>query len=105
MDKEKISFEEIKAIALEELDNSKNPNEWLERIVQSIYQKGKESTLMTNKEWMATLTAEQVYDVMWWLFNKYAFRFTHSQMAIIDWLDETHKSAQESEPFNPPHNN
>lgn len=42
---EKISFEEIKAIALEELDNSKNLNEWLERIVQSIYQKGKESTL------------------------------------------------------------
>ena len=59
---------------------------------------------MTNKEWMATLTAEQCYDVMWWLFHEYAFRFTHSQMAIVGWLDEEHKSAEESLPFNPPHN-
>ena len=59
---------------------------------------------MTNKEWMATLTAEQVYDVMWWLFHEYAFRFTHSQIAIIDWLDSEHKSAKESGWYSPPHN-
>ena len=62
-------------------------------------------SIMTNKEWMATLTAEQFYDVMWWLFHEYAFRFTHSQMAIVEWLDAEHKSAEQSLPFNPPHNN
>lgn len=60
---------------------------------------------MKNKEWMATLTAEKFYDVMWWLFKRYAMCFTHSQLAIVAWLDEEHKSADESEPYNPPHNN
>ena len=42
MGNDRIEFEEIKAIALKELDNSKNLNEWLDKVVQGIYQKGKE---------------------------------------------------------------
>ena len=59
---------------------------------------------MTNKEWMATLTAEQCYDVMWWLFHEFAAYSNHTRYAIIGWLDEEHKSAKESLPWNPPHN-
>ena len=41
MESEKITFEEVKALALEEIDNAKNLNDLLERIIQRIYQKGK----------------------------------------------------------------
>ena len=43
MESDKITFEEVKAIALEEIDNAKNLNDLLEKIVQRIYQEGKNS--------------------------------------------------------------
>jgi len=59
---------------------------------------------MTNKEWMATLTAKQCYDVMSWLFNDFAARFEFFTLAIIEWLDAEHMSAEKSWPYSPPHN-
>lgn len=46
---------------------------------------------MTNKEWMTTLTAEQFWEVMMWLIKDYGRRFTHTQLAVISWLDSEHK--------------
>lgn len=51
---------------------------------------------MTNKEWMATLTSEQFYDVMEWLMRKYSKQWTNSQVAIIEWLDEKHKGEEDT---------
>lgn len=46
---------------------------------------------MTNKEWMATLTAEEFYDTMEWLIRVYSKQFTDSRLAIIEWLDKEHE--------------
>ena len=59
---------------------------------------------MSNKEWMATLTAEQFYDVMEWLMQNYGRRYSHTQLAVIAWLDEPHKFADELGYYSPPHN-
>lgn len=65
---------------------------------------------MTNKEWMATLTAEEWYDVMIWLMHEYAPRWTHSRISIITWLDEKHLWLSDMEndlfrqAYSPPHN-
>lgn len=47
---------------------------------------------MTNKEWMATLTAEQFYNKMMNLIYNYGFRFDNTRLAIINWLDEPHET-------------
>ena len=52
---------------------------------------------MTNKEWMATLTAEQFYNKMMNLIYNYGFRFNNGRLAIIIWLDEPHESEEEDE--------
>ena len=46
---------------------------------------------MTNKEWMATLTAEEFYDMMKWLTHLYSKQFTDSRFAIIEWLNKEHE--------------
>ena len=58
---------------------------------------------MTNKEWMATLTAEQFWDVMMWLIKEYGRQFTHTQLAVISWLDSEHKPKEELGYFITPH--
>ena len=66
--------------------------------------------LMTNKEWMATLTADQWYDVMMWLTREYVSRWTHSRIAIVEWLDDKHlwlsdfESDLHRQAYSPPHN-
>ena len=52
---------------------------------------------MTNKEWMATLTAEQFYNKMMNLIYNYGFRFDNTRLAIINWLDEPHESEVKDE--------
>ncbi|MBR3673941.1 MAG: hypothetical protein IKN65_06660 [Clostridia bacterium] len=44
---------------------------------------------MTNKEWLATLTTEEFYDVLHWLFTVHAFSVNNSKKGIIQWLDST----------------
>lgn len=46
---------------------------------------------MTNKEWMAMLTAEEFYDTMEWLTRVYSKQFTDSRLAITKWLDKEHE--------------
>ena len=46
-----ITFEEAKAIALEETDKAKNIDDLLYRITQRVYQKGKEDAAK-HGEWM-----------------------------------------------------
>ena len=41
---------------------------------------------MTNQERLATLSPEECYDKMHWLFFKYALQYTVSRDSIIDWL-------------------
>lgn len=55
---------------------------------------------MTNKEWMATLTAEQFYDEMMWLIRDYGFRFNNTRLGIIDWLDQPYRSEAKQMVFN-----
>lgn len=45
---------------------------------------------MTNKEWLATLSAEVWFDVIDWLYHDYGKRYTDSRQAIIEWLDMEH---------------
>lgn len=46
---------------------------------------------MTNKEWLATLSPETWWDVVYeWLFHNYGKRWTDTRHAIIDWLEKEH---------------
>lgn len=44
---------------------------------------------MRNKEWLSTLTTEECYDVLHWLFTVHAYGVNNSKKAIIQWLDST----------------
>ena len=44
----------------------------------------------TNKEWLATLSAEEWYQTIHWLYYIYGKRWTESRLAILDWLEEEH---------------
>ena len=44
---------------------------------------------MTNKEWLATLSPEEWYKTVHWLFHEYGKRYTDTYSAIIAWLEET----------------
>lgn len=41
---------------------------------------------MTNQQRMCELTAEDFYAKMMWLLHSYGMRYTHTQLAVIDWL-------------------
>lgn len=41
---------------------------------------------LTNKEWLATLTPDQWWLEMDWLFHKYGKRYDNSYIAIVEWL-------------------
>ena len=45
---------------------------------------------LTNKEWLATLSAEQFYDEFKKIENHFCFD-TNARLAMIEWLDEEHK--------------
>lgn len=42
---------------------------------------------MTNKEWLSTLTTEECYEVLHWMFTVYAYSVNSSKKGIIQWLD------------------
>lgn len=47
---------------------------------------------MTNKEWLATLSAEEWWNTVYeWLFHVFSKQWTDSRMAIMDWLEKEHK--------------
>ena len=43
---------------------------------------------MTNKEFLSTLTNEQCYVVLDWLFHKWGKQWTSTRDAVILWLGE-----------------
>ena len=45
---------------------------------------------MTNKEWLATLNADDWWEKVDWLFHDYGMRWDNTRLAIIDWLEEEH---------------
>lgn len=45
---------------------------------------------MTNKEWLSTLSAEDWYSTVYWLFYVYGKRYTDTYSAVLSWLNETH---------------
>ena len=45
---------------------------------------------MTNKEWLATISDEEWYAKIWWLFHIYGKRYDNTYAAVIEWLKETH---------------
>ena len=45
---------------------------------------------MTNKEWLATLSPQEWYLQIQWLFHVYGKRYTDSYLAITEWLEEKH---------------
>lgn len=45
---------------------------------------------MTNKEWLAALSAEEWYQTIHWLYYVYGKRWTDTRLAILDWLEEEH---------------
>ena len=50
---------------------------------------------MTNKEYLSTLSNEDWYMLVDWLFHKYALQSTHSYIAILEWLDKEHRKEEE----------
>ena len=46
---------------------------------------------MTNKEWMATLTSEELFGLLDWLYHDYGKQYTNTRWAIIKWFDEEHQ--------------
>ena len=48
---------------------------------------------MTNQEAMSKLSPEEFYKRMHWLITNYAFQFTDSRLAIIEWLQKENKDA------------
>ena len=47
---------------------------------------------MTNKEHLATLSANDWFDRIYWLYHSYGKFYTDSRAAIIHWLDEQYHS-------------
>ena len=45
---------------------------------------------MTNKEWLATLTAEEFYNAFMQAIEKGKWDI-NTRLFVIDWLDEEHK--------------
>lgn len=45
---------------------------------------------MTNKEWLATLSPDEWYMKVHWLFHEYGKCYDNSYLAIIEWLEEEH---------------
>ena len=41
---------------------------------------------MTNQEYLSTLTAEQWYSEVMWLFKTYGKQYNDSYQAITEWL-------------------
>ena len=41
---------------------------------------------MTGKEYLASKTEEEMYDLMYWLFHTYGTSYTDTRSAIIEWL-------------------
>lgn len=41
---------------------------------------------ITNQEKLSTLTAEEFYDKIIWLFHDYGKRYTNSRLSITEWL-------------------
>ena len=69
-----ITFVEAKAIAAEEIDNAKNLNELIDRIVQGVYQKGKEDAVK-HGQWLGEADGyadgELVYDTWYCSYCDY----------------------------------
>ena len=45
---------------------------------------------MTNKEWLVTLSPQEWYMAVHWLFNNYGRRYDNTYLAIIAWLEDEH---------------
>lgn len=45
---------------------------------------------MTNQEWLATLSPEEWYQKIHWLYHVYGKQWTDTRSAILDWLVEEH---------------
>lgn len=47
---------------------------------------GVDAMYMTGKEYLASKTEEEMYELMYWLFHTYGTSYTDSRSAIIEWL-------------------
>ena len=45
---------------------------------------------MTNKEWLATLSPQEWYVAVHWLFYNYGRKYDKTYLAITAWLEEKH---------------
>ena len=43
---------------------------------------------MTNKEWLASLSAEQFYDEWIKVIKSYGIWYNNTRLAMIEWLEE-----------------
>lgn len=43
---------------------------------------------MTNLEHLSSLTSEEAYEIMRWLFFEYGRMYTLTREAIIEWLEK-----------------
>lgn len=41
---------------------------------------------MSGKDYLASKTEDEMYDIMYWLFNIYGISYTDTRSAIIEWL-------------------
>lgn len=50
---------------------------------------------MTNKEYLSTLSNDEWFVLVDWLFHKYGMWYTNSRIAIIEWLDKEYEEKKE----------
>ena len=49
---------------------------------------------MSGKDYMTTLSSEELYDLLDWLMHIYARGYSDSRLAIIQWLDTEYTDEQ-----------
>ena len=47
--------------------------------------------MISNKEWLATLSKEVWWEVVDWLFHEYGKQQIDTRLAVMDWLEKEHK--------------
>lgn len=52
---------------------------------------------MSNKEYLSTLSNDDWYILVDWLFHNYSMWYTDSRIAIIEWLDKDHNEVKKNE--------
>lgn len=75
---------------IDEWDSESDPNAENHPCLGCEFEEEESRECMTNKEWLATVSAQEWYLAVHWLFHEYGKRFDDTYLAVIAWLEEKH---------------